>query len=96
MYVHQKAEFTAGLLENKCKRIMLKIILAFMGKLQYPSEIDGLRRLNCKKKKNIYILKYRSNSVLPMLKFKVSSVVHELKYLQQQEKRRIFPIHFEV
>lgn len=55
MYVHQKAEFTAGLLENKCKRIMLKIILAFMGKLQYPSEIDGLRRLNCKKKKNIYI-----------------------------------------
>lgn len=31
-----------------------------------------------------------------MLKFKVSSVMHELKYLQQQEKSHIFPIHFEV
>lgn len=43
MYSCQKAERLHVFPENKHKRIMLKIILAFMGRLlQYPSEIDGL------------------------------------------------------
>lgn len=58
---------------------MLKIVLAFMVSLvQYPSELDGLDDWIVKK-----IIEYKSDFVLPVLKFKVSSLVHEQRYLQQ-------------
>ena len=63
-----------------------------MGRLlENLSEIDGLDdwiAKNCWNTRVIFLL--------PMIKFKVSSLVHEQRCLQQQEKRRIFPIHFEV
>lgn len=57
---------------------MLKIVLAFMVSLvQYPSELDGLDDWIVKKN-----IEYKSDFVLPVLKFKVSSLVHEQRYLQ--------------